>query len=90
MSATRISSPAPKPAVSPTAFGIVMVIGLVSFYLGLVAVGTAHNRIAPYWLFGKHAVQEQSIHVTLPSEDAPIAPLFQLVHYWRRAIDQQR
>jgi len=89
MSTTRINSPASKTAVSPTAFGIVMVIGLVSFYLGLVVVGTAYNRIAPYWLFGKQTVQEQSIHVTVaarhflvfsnaPSVEVPRSKLGQL------------
>jgi len=42
---------------------IMMVMGLISFLVGLTLVGTVYNRIAPCWLFGEKLAQEQQIRV---------------------------
>ena len=45
------------------AFAIVVVVGLVSFFGGLILVGTLYNQIAPQWYFGATKAREENIRI---------------------------
>lgn len=46
-----------------TAFTIIIVVGVVSLFVGLSLVGTLYNQIAPQWYFGASKAREQHIRI---------------------------